>query len=198
MAKVKRVGFLGGTFDPIHFGHLQLALCAKEYFGFDTILFCPANLSPFKLHKQPIAAAQHRLAMVQLATQEIEGFLVYEQEVYRQGPSFTIETLNHLQAAEPLTSFHLILGEDQLEGFHRWKDVQEILTHFHPVVGSRFSKVFKETTLGLESKDFFCMNNLEISSTYLRHRLSNRLYCKHLMPPKVVDYILEHKLYLTH
>lgn len=198
MAKSSRVGFLGGTFDPIHHGHLQLALLAKETYSFDRILLCPAFVSPFKTQKMPHAAPHHRLAMLRLALEELEGFFICEEEIHRPVPSFTIETLCRLQTQDSYAKFHVILGEDQLEGFNRWKDFQEILRHFHPKVGSRFSKAGYETSLGLEGKDFFRIPNLEISSTYLRERLNRRLYCKHLMPPKVVDYILEHKLYLTH
>jgi nicotinate-nucleotide adenylyltransferase len=197
MAKANKVGFLGGTFDPIHFGHLQLAICAKERYGFDKVLLCPAGISPFKTHQAPQVSSHHRLAMTCLALDGLQGFFVCEEEIHKPGPSFTIETLKRLQAKEPMSSFHVILGEDQLEGFSRWKHFQEIINHFRPVIGSRYSKTFHQTAYALESKDFFAMNNLEISSTLIRDRLSKRLYCKHLMPSKVVDYILEHKLYLT-
>lgn len=198
MVKESRVGFLGGTFDPIHHGHLQLALLAKERYLFDKVLLCPAYVSPFKTQNMPHVAPHHRLAMLRLATQDLEGFFICEEEIHSPAPSFTIETLRRLQVQQPLTRFHVILGEDQLEGFARWKNFKEIIRNFSPKVGSRFSKAPFETSLGLDSKDFFSIPNLEISSTYLRERLDKRLYCKHLIPPKVVDYILEHKLYLTH
>lgn len=198
MVKKERIGFLGGTFDPIHHGHLHLALAAKERFLFDKVLFCPAFVSPFKTQQHPQVSPHHRLAMLRLALDEFSDFVLCEEEIHSACVSYTIDTLRRLQQKHPHVDFHLILGEDQLRAFARWKDFQEIIDRFSPVVGSRLTQAPFQTSLELNSKDFFSMPNLEISSTYLRERLAKRLYCKHLMPPKVVDYILEHKLYLTH
>lgn len=188
---------MGGTFDPIHHGHLQLALSAQEQFSFDKVLLCPAYVSPFKTSKMPHVTPFHRLAMLKIALEELPGFFVCEEEIHHHTPSFTIDTLRRLQQQSPEAELSIILGEDQLGDFSRWKDFQNIITMFAPKVGSRLGAIAPKKSLGLEDKDFFCMPNLEISSTFLRERLYKRLYCKHLMPPKVVDYILEHKLYLT-
>src|SRR5204862_4879143 len=104
----KIIGIFGGTFDPIHFGHINLALEMKEQHHLDEVWFIPAKVNPFKLEKklQPMG---RRHKMVELGIEDIPGFKVYDVESQRQGPSFTVDTLRQLKSAHPNINFRLIL-----------------------------------------------------------------------------------------
>lgn len=168
-----KIGFFGGTFDPIHFGHIELAIWALETQGLDEVLFCPTSLSPFKADHLPHASAHHRLAMVKLAIESIPKMRVSDYEIGNQGPSYTVDTIRHLLKVNP-ANYHLILGEDALKGIGKWKEPDELLSLAPPLVGARA---------------------LKISSTAVRERLKKRLYCGHLVPEKVLAYIYDNKLY---
>ena len=188
----KKIGFFGGSFDPIHHGHLHLALMAQEKFSLDGVIFSPSH-SPFKKN---LSQDEHRLKMLLLATENIPSFSVSDYELRGGGVSYTIDTLNYLRSAHLDTEFLLLMGEDQLKEFHRWKSYQEIIQNFSPIVATRTSD--GETKKGFEIgiKNFLNIPFLDISSTYIRERLSKRLFTAHLVPPKVVDYIQQHGLYL--
>lgn len=201
--KKRRVGFLGGTFDPIHIGHLHLAFEAKEHFSLDEILFCPTFVSPFKIHERALVSSRDRLKMVSLAIEGIEGFKLLDYEISQENVTYTIDTIRFLKKNSPNCEYSLILGEDHLRGFFKWKDPEALLELVSLKIGSR--EVFlKKEHLEIPQKyhnlleeGFFKIHNLEISSTYLRQRLASKNYSKHLIPPKVVDYIHQHQLYLT-
>jgi len=198
----KQVGFLGGTFDPIHIGHLHLALEAKEHFGLDEVLFCPSYCSPFKQQEVAIASPEERLAMTKLAVEGIHGCTVVDYEIKLHKVSYTVDTLKYLKKTFPEQEFFLILGEDHSKTFMQWKDPLEIMKIAPVRVGSREGS-FNSYDVPVEyrktfQEGFFTIHNLEISSTYLRERLRKKLYCHHLIPPKVVDYIQSRRLYSTH
>jgi nicotinate-nucleotide adenylyltransferase len=199
--KEKKIGFFGGSFDPIHIGHLQLALEAKEKYQLDQILFCPAFISPFKLNSPSAANAKDRFEMVKLAICPIDGFDVIDLEIENCGPSYTIDTIKKLKNLNPTHQYFLILGEDQLHGFSRWKDSEQLKRLAPLIIGSRLgSQGARENThsnLDINAINFFKISNLEISSTYIRDRIAKKLFVSHLLPPKVVDYIALHGLYLT-
>src|ERR1700733_15012261 len=125
-----RIGLFGGTFDPIHFGHLNLAFELLEKCQLKEIWFCPAQTSPHK-QQQVSAPAQHRLKMVELAIRGIPQFKVIEHELRRPAPSYTVDTLRELiQEAQQSGSgyqFALILASDSLSGFMSWKEPQAIV-----------------------------------------------------------------------
>jgi len=199
--KEKKIGFFGGSFDPIHIGHLQLALEAKEKYQLDQILFCPAFISPFKLNNPSAANAKERLEMVKLAICAIDGFDVIDLEIENCGPSYTIDTIKKLKNLNPTHQYFLILGEDQLDGFSRWKDSEQLKRLSPLIIGSRVGRkgAFENANTNLDANaiNFFKISNLEISSTYIRDRIAKKLFVSHLLPPKVVDYIALHGLYLT-
>jgi nicotinate-nucleotide adenylyltransferase len=201
--KKKYIGFLGGTFDPIHIGHLHVAFEAKERFSLDEILFCPTFVSPLKIKETPMATPEHRLKMVSLAIEGIEGFSLLDYEIVNGKVAYTIDTIKFLKAASPLCDYSLILGEDHLNDFFEWKQPEELLKLAPLKIASRegvlkkeFLKIPKQYHVLLQ-EGFFKIHNLEVSSTYLRERLASKSYCKHLIPPKVVDYIHRYGIYLT-
>lgn len=182
-----KIGIFGGTFDPIHFGHIQLALSLFEQAGLDKIFWIPAKINPLKT-ENPVLP-NHRLQMLKLALEDLPSFKILDIEIHREGPSYTIDTLQLLKKEYPQTTFRLILGEDTLPQFPKWKSPEEIVKIAPPLVGTRsleeiqcpFQKIMTPF--------------LEISATDIRARLSKHLYCGHLLPAKVLDYITLHGLY---
>lgn len=203
---MKKIGFFGGTFDPIHFGHINLALAMLEKHKLDEILFCPAYISPHKVLTPPEAPPNIRIEMTQLAIDPIPQLSLYHKEVERGGSSFTIDTMKdlilHSKEAGEDNKYFLILGEKVLPTLHRWKDVDELLALAPPLVGCR-GEGAPMTAVTLPP---FAVKALEegwteipmmaISSTMIRNRLKNGLYCGHLISREVLDFIYQNELYL--
>lgn len=187
---LRKIGLLGGTFDPIHLGHLNLAIEIREKHALDAVIFCPAALSPFKGGADPKAPPADRLKMVQLAIEGIEDFSVLDFEINRAAPSYTIDTVRHLIAQEGSpTQFYLILGQDGLAHFSKWKEAGELKRLCPLLIGCRPGSCSPgEGVTEIASMD--------ISSTLIRGRLAQKKTCIHLLPAKVLDYISENQLYL--
>lgn len=192
----KSIGFFGGTFDPIHFGHINLALQMLEVHGLEKILFCPVFCSPFKKDQPPAASPSHRLALLELALEDIPGFAVSRIEIDRGGISYTIDSLRTLIAEGKVGGggLRLILSDDSAAHFDRWKESEEILRLAPPLVGIRGGGPKIPLSESLR-KGFTPMRAMEISSTEIRERLKKKLYCGHLVPRKALDYIYSHHLY---
>jgi nicotinate-nucleotide adenylyltransferase len=192
----KKIGFFGGTFDPIHFGHIHLALQMLEIHHLECVLFCPAFQSPLKADRLPQVSAEHRLNMVKLAIEPIKNFLLLDYEVESKKNSYTIDTIRYLKKEGK--DVRLILGEDSLADLASWKEVQELLSQAPPFIGSRLVSMPSSIPSFLQEKikpGITKIPVLEISSTDIRERLRKRLYCGHLLPAKVLDYIYENGLY---
>jgi nicotinate-nucleotide adenylyltransferase len=170
------IGILGGTFDPVHFGHLRIALEAYEKHKLKEVRFIPVN-TPVHKHA-PLASSEHRLKMVNAAIKSQEGFIADNREIKRQSPSYMIETLLDLHAEMPHEKFGLILGSEQLVSFTTWHRWEEILKLATLIVMPR------ETS-----------NALPISSTEIREMLQSHLSPRYLLPDDILDYITKHKLY---
>ena len=129
------LGILGGTFDPIHYGHLELARELCEALAFSAVRLVPAGDPPHR--HVPVASANHRLAMVELAIAGNPGLEVDAREVLRQGPSYTIETLEELRAEDPPRALALIVGADAFLGLPAWHRWRELFDLAHVVVVAR-------------------------------------------------------------
>lgn len=202
----KRIGFYGGSFDPVHFGHLNLAIELMEAHQLDEVLFCPARVSPHKLATLP-TATEHRIKMLELAIEDIFQFRVITNESVRNGPSYTVDTLqqlidNGLEGSEPYQLF-LMLGSDALSNLLRWHQVERIVAMVPILIGNRsekmdlahlvaYSEIYQAILKGITPT-----RRIEISSTEIRDRIRNGLYCGHLLPAKVIDYIYQNRLYYT-
>lgn len=197
----KKIGLYGGTFDPIHFGHINLAIELLELCNLDEVWFCPAQSNPHKA-VVPVAEASQRLKMLELALQGIPAFRPIECEILRPAPSYTIDTLKGLIEQYPEYSFSLLLGEDSIPGFFRWHQPLEILERAKLYVGSRTGEIDRNRYSGEDQKILQAIQQgmtqtrlMDISATLVRDRLSRGLYCGHLIPSKVIDYIKENRLY---
>ncbi len=197
---MRKIGFFGGTFDPVHNGHIHIALSLLERYGLDEIMVCPAYLSPHKVEAPPVATPSERLKMVEFIVKDLPRFTLCTDEMEREGPSFTVDTLRKI-AAEKRGELCLLITEDALATLHLWKGIEELLTLARPLVGSRGGVALPLLPrLSLEAqkkiaKGWTVIPEMGISGTELRQRLKEGLYCGHLIPPKVLDFIHENEIY---
>lgn len=197
----KKVGIYGGSFDPIHLGHLNLAVRLKEKCHLDEVLFCPAHVSPFKQNTPPTASNQDRLEMIKLAIDGFSWMQVSSIELDRPPPSFMIETVSLLKKENLDTDYFLILASDHLPHMHGWKDIDFLLKQAKPLVGKRerqdieISAKLQPEAAELIKRGICQIPILDITSTEIRERLGSRLYCGHMVLSKVLDYITSHHLY---
>ncbi len=189
------MGFFGGTFDPIHLGHIHLAISLQERCKLDGVVFSPAFISPFKQKKPPVASKEHRLEMVRLAIDKIPGFCLNEEEILEKRVSYTIDGLRVMQQKFPNATWHLMLYEDNLDHLLEWKEIEEILRIAPPWIGSS-GQALPQRLQGLE-RYLVQIPKVEISSTLIRERLKKGLYCGHLLDAKVLDFIYRNKLYFS-
>jgi nicotinate-nucleotide adenylyltransferase len=205
MLMKKQIGLLGGSFDPVHFGHINLAIELMEKAQLDEVWFVPAQLNPHKAGTQP-AAIKHRFAMVQKAIKDIPQFSCHKAEAERPPPSYTIDTLRILMDEERVkenpAAFFLILGQDSIHQFSNWREADGIVQYVPLLIGSRFGSetVLPETGKSIQEaiqKGIVSTKLLDISATEVRSRLSKGLYCGHLVPASVLSYIQKHRLYTS-
>ena len=198
------IGFFGGSFDPIHFGHIHLALSILEKFHLDQIVFCPTFISPFKQEARSFVAGDHRLEMIKRAINPLPFFTSYDYEIVKEGTSYTIDTIKHfkneMEKQHLSVQIHLILGDDMLEGLPRWKSVNELLSLANPIVGCRkgdFSlpENLLESTKHIIKERCVEIPIMDISSTVVRQRLKKGEYCGHLVPQETLEYIHQYNLY---
>jgi nicotinate-nucleotide adenylyltransferase len=191
----KKVGLYGGSFDPPHYGHLNLAFEMLEKHHLDEIWFVPAAVSPHK-QESVMTPAGDRLKMVQLAVASIPQFKVLDVEVRRDGPSYTIDTVKDLLRSEKEVEFWLIIGDDNIRAFHTWHRVAELVEIIPLLIGTRssrcqFDEDEKHSPLSaVIRKGCIETSIMEISATKIRSRVENKLYCRHLIPGEVLDYYI--------
>ncbi|MBJ7449478.1 MAG: nicotinate (nicotinamide) nucleotide adenylyltransferase [Parachlamydiales bacterium] len=196
--KTKRIGIYGGTFDPPHFGHINLAINMCEIYELDEVWFIPARISPLKKIK-PLPS-KHRIQMLRLAIRQIKRFKVMDCELKRRSPSYTIDTVKQLIQKYPENKFFLLLGNDHLSNFEQWKDAKELLTLAQPLVAVREEIQIlpkNKVIASLLKEGLTPIPILEISAQLIRQRIKNDACCIHLVPHKVLDYIQENGLYCS-
>ena len=190
-----RVGIFGGSFDPVHHGHLAIALAAIESVPLDRVIFVPARQSPLK-DSRPVAGEADRLTMLELATRDEPRFSVSRAELDRPPPSFTVDTLESL--AEEGRLF-LILGADAARDLARWRSPDRVRELATIVVAPRAPRAELPVPLRPWNDDpaaiLLDTALMDISARQLRERASRRLSLRYLVPDGVWRYIEEHKLY---
>lgn len=213
---MRSIGLLGGTFNPIHFGHLRLAEEISEHLALDEMRLIPASVPPHKA--TPQVSAEHRANMVSLAIQNNQKFVLEDCELQRDGASYTIDTLIDLRKKlGKEISLYLVMGSDAFVHFDTWHRWQEILNYCHIVLVQRpnhentvenfsnsmkhfYHAHYKENLQDLQkcSGGFITTQTitpLAISSTDIRKRLNNKKSVRYLLPQSVLGYIEKHKLY---
>jgi nicotinate-nucleotide adenylyltransferase len=212
-----KIGLFGGTFDPIHWGHLRNAEEVREAFRLDRILFIPAAVPPHK-KRQPTTTAQDRLAMVRRASAKNPGFAVSTVELSRSGRSYSFDTLRYFAKREKKRdSIYFILGMDAFRDIGSWKDYKEIFPLCHLIVTSRPGRgdSFKLGDIPVAVRKLFCydskigayrhqsgtrlhflkLTDIAISASEIRARVKAGKSIRYLVPSEVEDYIRRKGLY---
>ncbi len=196
------IGILGGTFDPVHLGHLAIAGEARLSFNLAKVIFVPAGQPYFK-DLNSITPAQHRLEMLKLAVDPEPCYEVSMLEVERPGPSFAVDTVSQLKnMQDPREELFFILGWDSLMNFPTWKDPRRLLSLCFLVAAPRPGYPPPDVSLlekdlpGISARTFVMEKPLlDISSTDIRRRVREGKSIRRLVPAVVADYIAEHRLY---
>jgi len=199
---MQKIGVYGGSFDPIHLGHLLLAESAREELGLDQVIFVPAKRSPLKPNSS-VAGDEHRWKMLLLAIEDNRHFVGSRVELDRKSPSYTVLTMESFAQAYTKAELWLILGEDTLIDFDHWYQYQRLLQITKIAVGARpgFNVNGKKGVLPQQIRnyaerfEFFSNPLFAVSSREIRERLKNGSSVSYLLLPKVKEYIFKHRLY---
>jgi len=191
-----KIGLFGGSFDPIHIGHLMVAEQMLYELQLDKILFIPAQINPFKTQTPPIKA-KHRVKMTQLAIQNNSQFLLNTLEIKSPPPSYTIDTLLKLKETYPShTQFFLLAGSDILENFKNWKEWKKIIQNTKIAI---FLREHHHNAKELQQQyPFIILPHsflIPFSSSQIRSWIAQKKPFRYTLPPKVYDYIQKNKLY---
>lgn len=199
-----RIGIYGGSFDPIHLGHLILAENCREQVGLDQIVFMPCSLSPHKLEGTH-GTDRQRLEMLDLAIGGHRDFVRSDMEIKRDGVSYTVDTLREIHKSQPGNELFFLMGADSLESFDSWREPDEILKLAKPlVVGRPGSEIDFSILEPLSSAEYVSSLSdlsvksplIEISSSEIRRRIAARQSIRFLVPRSIEKYIETQKMYL--
>ena len=191
----ERLGVFGGSFDPIHNGHLAMAALAREHLALSHVLFIPAGVPPHKKHTVH-APADHRLAMLQLAFKGVPGTSVYRGEVDRDGPSYTVDTLAAISLDHPEAELFFLIGSDNLAEVPTWRRYREILSSVILCVSHRPGHASRRPSELAGARIVHCPSpEWALSSTMVRAYISEGHACAGLLHPAVRSYIDEKGLY---
>lgn len=197
----KRLGILGGTFDPPHVAHLVLAEQARTQLGLEQVLFCPAGQQPLK-SEQAVTPVEQRVAMVQLAIADQPCFGLSRLDIDRPGPHYTADLLALVQRQYPGYELYFLMGADSLGDILRWRNPDRIVAQAWLVVARRPGVELDEAALGKirglrERLIWLDTPWLDIAATDIRRRIQAGMSIRYLVPPAVEAYILQNKLYLA-
>lgn len=206
------IGIFGGTFDPIHYGHLRAALESKEIFRLDEVRLIPSSQPPHR--GQPSATAEQRLAMLKLGVADQPGFTIDSQEIDRPGKSFMVDTLHALRAEFPEKSLLLFIGSDAFHKLNTWHRWQNLFDYAHVIVltrpgfalsrSAKFDDFFADKIIEVPQSllarlngnlYFQVITQLDISATSIRAMIAQGHSPRYLLPDAVLQYIKAHKLY---
>jgi nicotinate-nucleotide adenylyltransferase len=203
------IGILGGTFDPVHYGHLRPALEVREIFGLTEIRLLPSAQPPHR--EQPVAPAPIRARMLELAIKNQPGFVIDTRELDRAGRSYMIDTLKSFRQEFPEQPLILFVGADAFKNLTGWHCWQQLFDYAHIVVmmrpgvqlqeldgyfAAKKANVISEITQAPAGKLFFQpVTQLEISATAIRKMIAEKRNPGFLLPDAVIEYIKQHKLY---
>lgn len=203
MKQAKKIGIMGGTFNPIHIAHLILGESAYDQFGLDSVYFMPSKNPPHKDIKEVISDS-HRTNMVKLAIADNPHFEFSDVELLREGYTYTVDTITYLKETLKETEFYFIIGADSLFMLDQWYEADKLLKMMHFVAATRDHA----TEEALQSKIAYLANRygakidllhiptLDVSSQYLRNCIKEHRSIRYYVPSEVEAYIRTHQLYL--
>ncbi|MFH0731909.1 MAG: nicotinate-nucleotide adenylyltransferase [Candidatus Omnitrophota bacterium] len=187
-----KIAVFGGTFNPIHNGHLALANTAVEKFALDTVLFVPTYLPPHKLDTD-LTSAEDRYEMIKLAIDGAEHLEACRLEINRRNISYSIDTLTFLKKIYPEdTQIFFLIGSDAADKLGEWKDIDKIFSLCTFIVGMRPDYAFAANYKNIEVMP---MDPVDVSSTMIRQMLKEKASIGGLVPDKVAGFIEQYKLY---
>jgi nicotinate-nucleotide adenylyltransferase len=206
-----RLGILGGTFDPVHYGHLLLAESCREACRLDQVWFLPAAVPPHK-QQQELAPGAQRVEMLELAIAAHPAFLVFPYEINRGGVNYTVDTLAHIKQADPSRELFFLMGADSLGDLPNWKEPARLCQLAMPVVVRRSSSPFATDDAGTQElsrlehllpaervsavrQQQVQMPRIDLSSTEIRQRIAAGRSIRYQTPRAVEKYIETHQLY---
>ena len=195
MARGKKTGILGGTFDPVHLGHLVLAEQVKEKLKLDQVIFIPCLRSPHKT-RQKLSPAKDRYRMTQLAVAGNSSFAVSDIELKRKGLSYTVDTLKELKNLYPNSQIYFLTGSDVVDELGTWKDPQRLFRLAKVVIATRpgFDKFDPENQFARKII-IVPISGIDVSSSEIRQRVKKGKSIKYLVPSEVENYIKKVGLY---
>jgi nicotinate-nucleotide adenylyltransferase len=183
---LKKIGIYGGTFDPIHHGHLILAREARELFGFEKVIFVPAAVSPFK--GSPAATAERRLSMLRAAIENEPGFEIDDCELRRPPPSYTIDTIKEIRTRQADAQIHYLIGEDNVSALPKWHRFDELKKAVQFIVLERTGTPPNHPFPIVHRK-------IDISATEIRKRVASGQSIRYFVPQAVEEIIRRDKIY---
>ena len=190
-----RIGIFGGSFDPIHIGHAIIAQHIISSGAVDRLWFMVSPVNPLKVGKMRQVADTDRLRMVEMVSHPMDGVETSAFEFTMPRPSYTIDTLNALQAKFPDDDFYLVIGGDNWEVFSKWRNSDEILAKYHLLV---YPRLGYKVNIPDELKERVILVDapiIELSSTEIRERLAKGQSVRYYVPDEVLGYIERHDLY---
>lgn len=200
-----RIGVFGGSFDPIHLGHLILAENCRQQANLDQVLFMPCAMSPHKLNGAH-GTDRQRMEMLDLAIGGHRDFVRSDMEIKRGGVSYTVDTLRELDESQPDNEWFFLMGADSLDSFSSWREPETILKLAKPIIVGRpgSAEVDMSVLEPLSSADYVTSLDelsvesplIEISSSSIRQRVAKSTSIRFLVPRSIEQYIVTQKLYL--
>jgi nicotinate-nucleotide adenylyltransferase len=203
------IGIFGGTFDPVHYGHLRAMVEVREIFGLDEVRLIPNKTPPHR--REPSASAAMRLEMLRLATRALSNVAIDTRELDREGPSFMVDTLSSLRGDFPEQSLLLFVGSDAFNGLPTWHRWRELFDYAHVVVMTRPGSPAQPANGFWDARQAFgagelarykagklffqAITQLDISASAIRKMIAKKHDPRFLLPDAVLDYIDSHHLY---
>ncbi len=202
-----KIGIIGGTFNPIHIAHLAIAEQFYDQMNLDHCYFVPTFRSPFKIESDAKEVSpDHRLKMVELALGNNPHFKIDNYEIINKGISYSFLTIEYFKNKFPDAKLYFLIGQDQANHFHKWKNWELICQLTQLTIAKRIDEnsfpteereqITQKLTVDEKKPIWIDNTNMEVSSSEIRHRFKEKKSTNYLLPDKVYDYIKEHSLYL--
>ncbi|MBU5672330.1 nicotinate-nucleotide adenylyltransferase [Paenibacillus brevis] len=193
---MKKIGIMGGAFDPIHIGHLLAAEAAREKYGLEEVWFMPSHIPPHK--HQAGGSGEQRLEMVKAATHSHPAFKPLDIELRRGGVSYTVDTIRALRSEHPDLELYFIIGADMVNYLPKWEGIEELVGMLRFIGLQRPGSFLELDTLPPLIRDAVMLADMplvDISSSLIRFRISRGLSVRYMVPEPVYEYIMGSRLY---